>query len=144
MGMVMAMAHPGICDMGICDLNSAGLVTRPHIGVELAADIPPADLGGLVPAGTDCVAIRFARFSDGRGFTLARHLREVRGHGGAILACGHLIPDQAVYLARCGFSHVEIAPGSLPHWQRALSFSPPVMQQVLSSRRARDHRAATS
>ena len=144
MGMVMAVAHRDMGDMDAFDLNSAELVTLPHIVVELAADIPPADLGGRVLAGTDCVANRFVRFSDGRGFTLARHLREVKGHGGIILACGHLIPDQAVYLARCGVSHVEIASGSLPHWQRALSFSPPVMQQILSSRRARDRRAATS
>lgn len=66
------------------------------------------------------------------------------GHSGAILGCGHLIPDQADYLRRCGFSHVEIAPGALAQWQRSLSLSPPPMQQMLSGRRSRNGDMATS
>ena len=75
---------------------------------------------------------------------MARHLREAMGHSGAILGCGHLIPDQAGYLRRCGFSHVEIGPGALAQWQRSLSLSPPKIQQVLSGRRARNQDMATS
>ena len=130
--------------MSILDLNSAGLAGLPRPETEIAADVPPAGLAGLVPAGISAVAIRFARFSDGRGFTLARHLREAMGHSGVVLGCGHLIPDQADYLRRCGFSHVEIAPGALAQWQRSLSLSPPPMQQILSGRRARDCDMATS
>ena len=134
--------------MDMFDLNSAELAALPDAGaaavIDIATDVAPAELGRLVPGGSGCVAIRFPRFSDGRGFTLARHLREVVGHEGAILARGHLIPDQAVYLLRCGFSHVEIERGSPAQWRHALSLSPPSMQQVLTSRRARDPRMATS
>jgi len=134
--------------MDIFDLHSAGLAALPDAGraavIDIATDVAPADLASLVPAGTGCVAIRFPRFSDGRGFTLARHLREALGHEGAIVARGHLIPDQAVYLLRCGFSHVEIERGALAQWRHTLALSPPSMQQVLASRRARASRAATS
>ena len=134
--------------MDMFDLNSAELAMLPDADgaavIDVAADVAPADLGSLVPGGTDCVAVRFPRFSDGQGFTLARHLREVLGHEGAIVARGHLMPDQAVYLLRCGFSHVEIERGSLAQWRQALSLSPPSMQQVLASRRAREPRMATS
>jgi uncharacterized protein (DUF934 family) len=139
--MLMALVR---CDVSILDLNSAGLAGLCRAETEIASDVPLADLAGLVPAGSSAVAIRFARFSDGRGFTLARHLREAMGHGGAILGFGHLIPDQADYLRRCGFSHVEIAPGALAQWQRSLSLSPPSMQQILSGRRARNRDMATS
>ena len=130
--------------MPILDLNRAGLAGLRCPETEIASDVPLADLAVLVPAGTSAVAIRFARFSDGRGFTMARHLREAMGHSGAILKCGHLIPDQAGYLRRCGFSHVEIGPGALAQWQRSLSLSPPQMQQILSGRRARNQDMATS
>ena len=68
------------------------------------ADLPTDGAGRLQPP----VSIYFASFSDGRGFTLARHLREIVGYRDKLLACGHLIPDQADYLRRCGFTHVEI------------------------------------
>lgn len=140
----MVIACRDVHDMEILDLSSSGLVALSCNGEDITTDVPPADLGGLVPPGTGCVAIRFPRFSDGRGFTLARHLREAFGHKAPILARGHLIPDQAVYLLRCGFSHVEIERGSLAQWRHALALSPPSMQQVLASRRARDPEAATS
>ena len=130
----MARYFPIFIDLG----GSPPLVVgaRPALAAKLQL------LAGLVPSKSSVVAIRFDRFSDGRGFTIARRLREALGHSGAILASGHLIPDQAGYLRRCGFSHAEIAPGSLRQWR--LSLSPPPMQQLLSGRRARDQDAATS
>ncbi len=97
----------------------------------------PADLADLP---TDCagrlqppVSIHFAFFSDGQGFTLARHLREIAGYRDKLLACGHLIPDQADYLRRCGFTHVEIDRITETQWRRSLALSPPPMQRVLST-----------
>ena len=49
------------------------------------------------------VAINFPVFTDGRGFSYARELRE-RGFGGEIRAVGQFIRDQLHYLARCGFN----------------------------------------
>ena len=95
------------------------------------------DLGGTPPLFVGAQPALTAKLRLLTGFTLARHLREAMGHSGVVLGCGHLIPDQADYLRRCGFSHVEIAPG-------ALALSPPPMQQILSGGRARDRNMATS
>jgi len=49
------------------------------------------------------VAINFPVFTDGRGFSYARELRE-RGFRGEVRAVGHFIRDQLHYLSRCGFN----------------------------------------
>jgi uncharacterized protein (DUF934 family) len=48
------------------------------------------------------IAINFPVFTDGRGFSYGRELRE-RGFSGELRACGHFIRDQMTYLRRCGF-----------------------------------------
>jgi len=53
--------------------------------------------------GIQVVAINFPAFTDGRGFSYARELRE-RGYAGELRAVGHCIPDQVSYLSRCGFN----------------------------------------
>ncbi len=56
-------------------------------------------LGGIAR-----VEIEFPKFRDGRGFTLARALRERYGFTGDIRACGYFIPDQFAALRACGFT----------------------------------------
>ncbi|MEP4484752.1 MAG: DUF934 domain-containing protein [Halioglobus sp.] len=51
----------------------------------------------------EVVAINFPAFTDGRGFSYARELRE-RGYTGELRAVGQCIPDQMSYLTRCGFN----------------------------------------
>ncbi|MCR6628611.1 MAG: DUF934 domain-containing protein [Magnetospirillum sp.] len=58
----------------------------------------------------DLVVIDFPRFRDGRGFTLARTLRERYGFTGEIRAQGNLLPDQLSLLQRCGFSSIAVPP----------------------------------
>ena len=58
-------------------------------------------------AGAVRVDIRFAKFNDGRGFTLAAQLRERAGYTGKLRAVGDLIPDQAQHLIRVGFDDVD-------------------------------------
>lgn len=48
------------------------------------------------------VAVNFPVFTDGRGFSYGRELRE-RGFRGELRACGYFIRDQLAYLQRCGF-----------------------------------------
>ena len=50
------------------------------------------------------IAIEFPVFMDGRGFSLARLLRERYHYQGEIRAVGHIIRDQLCYLRRCGFN----------------------------------------
>lgn len=54
------------------------------------------------------VAIHFPVFTDGRGFSYARELRE-RGYAGEIRAVGHFMRDQLFYLKRCGFNAFDFS-----------------------------------
>ncbi len=54
-------------------------------------------------ARSELVAIEFATFTDGRGYSFARQLR-ADGFDGDLRAVGEVLRDQAFYLVRCGFS----------------------------------------
>lgn len=55
------------------------------------------------------VAVDFPSFSDGRGFSAARILREQMGYKGDIRALGKYILDQVPLARRCGVSSFEIS-----------------------------------
>ena len=57
------------------------------------------------------IAVNFPVFTDGRGFSYGRELRE-RGFAGELRACGHFIRDQMTYLQRCGFDAFQLADDS--------------------------------
>jgi uncharacterized protein (DUF934 family) len=77
----------------------------------IAADLPRLAL----------LALEFPKFRDGRGFTLARALRERYCWSGEIRAVGHVIPDQYQFLARVGVTTVELPEGASPaSWAAAL------------------------
>jgi uncharacterized protein (DUF934 family) len=57
----------------------------------------------------DAVFVGFPAFSDGRGFSTARLLREKFGFTGEIRARGHFILDQIPLMLRVGFDHFEIS-----------------------------------
>ena len=82
---------------------------HPHDGAEpvvLAPDTDPATLGNYL--NQELVAIDFPSFSDGRGFSLARILRE-KGYHGRLRAVGGLIADQYAMARRVGFDEVQIS-----------------------------------
>lgn len=54
------------------------------------------------------IAINFPVFTDGRGFSYARELRE-RGYTGELRAVGHFIRDQLTYLRRVGFNAFQMS-----------------------------------
>ena len=74
--------------------------------VEIASDVQPAALPDV--SGAELVTVAFPAFSDGRGFTLARHLR-AQGYAGRLRAKGHVIADQYAMARRAGFDEVEIS-----------------------------------
>jgi uncharacterized protein (DUF934 family) len=91
-----------------------------ELGVVVPSTTRPEDLAPLLD-GVSLVAIEFPKFRDGRGFTIARTLRERYGYAGEIRAVGHLLPDQHSHALRCGFSTVTVADGTdLGPWQAAL------------------------
>ena len=81
----------------------------------LAPDTPLSDLAQHLDR--DLIAIDFPSFSDGRGFSLARRLREL-GFKGRLRASGRLIADQYAMARRVGFDEVEI-PAALSRRQPA-------------------------
>lgn len=83
------------------------------VGVEVPGTTPAADLAADLGR-LGVIAIRFPIFRDGRGFSLARDLRERHGYAGEIRAVGHTLPDQYQFLIRCGFSTVEPPDGKDP------------------------------
>ena len=81
------------------DLAEDEVLTLPSDTDAHAVDL--AALPGLV-------RVEFPSFSDGRGFTIARVLRD-RGYTGKLRASGHVIADQYAMARRCGFDDVEIS-----------------------------------
>lgn len=55
------------------------------------------------------IAIHFPIFTDGRGFSIARLLRERFGYRGEVRAFGHVLREQMCYMKRCGFSSFILA-----------------------------------
>ena len=49
------------------------------------------------------VAVNFASFGDGRGFSTARLLRERYGYRGEVRAIGQVVRDWLLFMERCGF-----------------------------------------
>lgn len=54
------------------------------------------------------IRVSFPSFADGRGFTIARTLRQA-GFAGRLRAAGHVLADQYAMARRCGFDEVEIS-----------------------------------
>ena len=49
------------------------------------------------------IAVRFPHFTDGRGYSIARQLRQRLGYTGALRAVGDVLRDQIFFYARVGF-----------------------------------------
>lgn len=83
-------------------------------GASLGICLEPAD----EPAAIVClfdrielVAVRFPTFTDGRGYSTARLLRQRHGWKGELRAVGDVLRDQMFYLARCGFDSFDLKDG---------------------------------
>lgn len=86
------------------------LFARPgRTGVRLPND---RGLDAVLPhlAKLALIAIEIPKFGDGRGYSLARLLRERHGFLGEIRAVGNVLRDQLLYLHRSGFDAFELDP----------------------------------
>ena len=59
-------------------------------------------------AGRPLVALAFAKFADGRGFSYARILRDRFGFTGELRAIGDVLLDEIPLMLRCGFDSFEV------------------------------------
>jgi uncharacterized protein (DUF934 family) len=79
-----------------------------HQGVVDLANTDDAAALAAVLGDLRLIRVAFPAFNDGRGFTLARRLREA-GFAGTLVARGHVLADQYAMARRCGFDAVEIS-----------------------------------
>lgn len=80
------------------------------LGVRMAAHETPDGLAQDFPR-LSLISIQFAQFTDGRGYSIARTLRQKMGYQGELRAVGDVLRDQLFYLVRCGFNAFALAPG---------------------------------
>lgn len=88
----------------------------------------------------ELICVDFPKFRDGRGFTLARRLRQVFGFAGDVRAVGHVLPDQFAALVDCGFSTIATPPAHPPEqWRQEAGLcgqapAGPLLQRLISRR----------
>jgi phosphoadenosine phosphosulfate reductase len=95
-------ALPVIVPLALWQARRAALFARGDVGVWLAPGDDPevlaADIGVL-----PLIAVDFPQFTDGRGYSIARLLRDRHGYKGELRAIGDVLRDQLFALAECGF-----------------------------------------
>jgi uncharacterized protein (DUF934 family) len=64
------------------------------------------------------IQFNFLTFKDGRPFSIAKILRNKLYFKKEIRASGHILPDQYIFLIRCGFDTVEIEEKNMDVWIR--------------------------
>ena len=94
--------------LGAWQARRAELIGRgEQLGLWLQTDDEPATIGADI-ALFSVIAIHFAKFTDGRGYSLARLLRDRYGYRSEIRAVGDVLQDQLFYLKRSGFNAFAI------------------------------------
>ena len=130
----------------ICNMQQwLRLLDKNGSAVQLESGQEPAPLFDYLEQ-IQLVVISFPVFTDGRGFSYARALRE-HGYRGELRAGGHFIRDQLTYLRRCGFDAFQMADDSdlqdalasledfSEHYQAAIDQPLPLFRRRTPSRR---------
>jgi len=55
------------------------------------------------------IMLEFPKFTDGRGYSQARILRQRLGYKGELRATGNVLRDQYLFMDRCGIDSIEVA-----------------------------------
>jgi uncharacterized protein (DUF934 family) len=96
-----------IFPLAVWQARRAEIEARSQFGIWLdAAEGPEAiadDLGKFA-----LIAVNFPKFSDGRGFSTARLLRERYKYIGELRAIGDVLHDQLFFMHRCGFDAMAL------------------------------------
>lgn len=87
------------------EIVPSGVRVAPEDGVEV--------LGGHLDR-LELVALEFGAFTEGRGFSQARLLRERLGYAGELRAIGAVTRDRIAFMERCGITSFELAAGEDP------------------------------
>lgn len=91
-----------IVPLKVWQAQRAVLQNRAEPGVWLASDERAEDLRQDI-AKFAVIAVDFPKYADGRGYSIAYHLRTRLGYRGELRAIGDVLRDQMYYMQRCGF-----------------------------------------
>ncbi len=83
--------------------NKASLASRTDIGIWLDSDAE-IDLYIKEISELPVIAINFPAFANGRGYSLARLIKERTDFKGELRAIGDVLLDQLFFMKRCGFN----------------------------------------
>ena len=92
-----------IVPLALWRIEHDALAARGNIAAWLKPDDDPEALARDV-ASLPLIAVDFPKFSDGRGYSIARLLRQRSGFMGELRAIGDVLRDQLYYLRQCGFN----------------------------------------
>jgi uncharacterized protein (DUF934 family) len=123
-------------------INRSGDAVQSTVSVEqtltLSADI---ELEEVIPklGRLKAIEIVFANFTDGRGYSTAKLLKDRHGFRGELRAIGDITVDQLVYLSRCGFDtfalrddqDIDVAKKSLSAFSTAYQVTHPLEVRAL-------------
>ena len=101
---------PVIVPLALWLAQRDALLARGDIGVWLAPNDEPGKIAADVAA-LSVIAVDFPQFTDGRGYSTGRLLRERFGYSGELRAIGDVHRDQLYYLSQCGFDAFALANG---------------------------------
>jgi uncharacterized protein (DUF934 family) len=84
------------------------LATRQDIGLWFDSDESPDAVPAEALRQIPLIGVNFPVFTDGRGFSIGRLLRERYNFTGELRAFGYVLQDQLCFLKRCGFDSFEL------------------------------------
>lgn len=88
--------------------NQEALADASNVSVWLDSDDEAASVADLVNR-LPVIGVNFPVFTDGRGFSIGRTIRERYKFAGELRAIGNFMQDQLFYLKRCGFDAFVIS-----------------------------------
>jgi uncharacterized protein (DUF934 family) len=106
---------PLLVPVSVWKAKKADLIHRENehgipLGIWLSPEDDPAEIAKDVDDFT-VIAVHFPKFTDGRGYSIARLLRERYGYDGELRAFGDVGRDQIFLLNRVGFDSFLIGEG---------------------------------
>lgn len=86
------------------------LARKTRLGLRLKSDEEPEAIAADIEHFA-LIAVEFPKFTDGRGYTTGRLLRDRFDFKGELRAVGHILRDQMFYMWRCGFNAFALPEG---------------------------------
>lgn len=96
------------------------LESKNKVGIKINSDQQIDDIFSNLDF-FNLIVFNFLSFKDGRPFSHARLLRENLSFKKEIRASGYILPDQYIFLKRCGFDTVEIEKEKVKIWKEIYS-----------------------